>query len=91
MISSPSIDEIYDTARKNGALGGKILGAGGGGFMLLFCESDQKHAVSKAVIEMNTDIVDFSFSTRGVTSWEVNSDKEKPWTNGNEIRSPRTQ
>lgn len=91
MISSPHIDEIYDTARKNGALGGKILGAGGGGFMLLFCGSDQKHSVSKAVREMNTDIVDFSFSTRGVTTWEVNSDKEKPWTNGNEIRSPRAQ
>lgn len=35
-ISTPYIDEIYETARKAGALGGKLLGAGGGGFVLLF-------------------------------------------------------
>jgi len=35
-ISNPAIDEIYSTARKAGAYGGKLLGAGGGGFMLLF-------------------------------------------------------
>ena len=35
-ISSPQIDEIYEMARASGALGGKLLGAGGGGFMLLF-------------------------------------------------------
>lgn len=37
-ISTPEIDEIYSAARKAGALGGKLLGAGGGGFMLLFAE-----------------------------------------------------
>jgi D-glycero-alpha-D-manno-heptose-7-phosphate kinase len=37
-ISNPFIDEIYETARKSGAVGGKILGAGGGGFMLLFAD-----------------------------------------------------
>jgi D-glycero-alpha-D-manno-heptose-7-phosphate kinase len=36
-ISNPSIDELYQTARKAGALGGKITGAGGGGFLLLYC------------------------------------------------------
>src|SRR6185436_17662761 len=35
-ISTGTIDDIYDTARKAGALGGKLLGAGGGGFLLLF-------------------------------------------------------
>ncbi|MEI7480751.1 MAG: kinase [Elusimicrobiota bacterium] len=37
-ITSPVIDEVYSSAMKSGALGGKILGAGGGGFMLLFAE-----------------------------------------------------
>jgi D-glycero-alpha-D-manno-heptose-7-phosphate kinase len=36
-ISNPLIDEAYDTAMKNGALGGKLLGAGGGGFLLFYC------------------------------------------------------
>jgi len=39
-ITSPLINEIYDTAREAGALGGKLLGAGGGGFMLLFARPE---------------------------------------------------
>lgn len=39
-ISTPQIDEIYDAARSEGAIGGKLLGAGGGGFMLLFAEPE---------------------------------------------------
>ncbi|MBI3296590.1 MAG: kinase [Elusimicrobia bacterium] len=39
-ISSPAIDEIYDAAKAAGALGGKLLGAGGGGFMLLFAKPE---------------------------------------------------
>lgn len=40
VISTPLIDEIYDAAREAGATGGKLLGAGGGGFMLIFAEPD---------------------------------------------------
>jgi D-glycero-alpha-D-manno-heptose-7-phosphate kinase len=36
-ISNPAIDDLYQTARNAGALGGKITGAGGGGFLLLYC------------------------------------------------------
>jgi len=39
-ISNPEFDEIYDIAMKNGALGGKISGAGGGGFFLFYCENN---------------------------------------------------
>jgi D-glycero-alpha-D-manno-heptose-7-phosphate kinase len=50
-ISNPQINEIYDTAIKNGALGGKLLGAGGGGFMLFYCPESQQakliYALSK--------------------------------------------
>lgn len=41
-ISSPKIDELYDIAMKNGALGGKLLGAGGGGFLLFYCPKEQQ-------------------------------------------------
>ena len=36
-ITNPQIDELYDEAKKAGALGGKLLGAGGGGFLLMYC------------------------------------------------------
>jgi D-glycero-alpha-D-manno-heptose-7-phosphate kinase len=49
-ISNPMIDELYQTARKAGALGGKITGAGGGGFLLLYCpyqyQEDLREALS---------------------------------------------
>ncbi len=39
-VSNPRLDEIYETAKKNGALGGKVTGAGGGGFFVFYCESN---------------------------------------------------
>lgn len=44
-ITTPVVDEIYDTAMKNGALGGKLLGAGGGGFVLLYVPKDRQAKV----------------------------------------------
>jgi len=44
-ISTPHIDDIYDTARRAGAIGGKLLGAGGGGFMLLFVRPEEQPRV----------------------------------------------
>jgi D-glycero-alpha-D-manno-heptose-7-phosphate kinase len=48
-ISNPHLDGIYDKALKAGALGGKLLGAGGGGFMLVYAEPDRKPAVRAAL------------------------------------------
>lgn len=48
-ITNPEIDEIYETARNKGAIGGKILGAGGGGFILLFVPPEKREAVMKAL------------------------------------------
>lgn len=48
-ISDPSVDELYETARKAGALGGKITGAGGGGFLLLYCPLEKRAEVRKAL------------------------------------------
>jgi D-glycero-alpha-D-manno-heptose-7-phosphate kinase len=41
-ISNPQIDSWYDLARRNGAIGGKISGAGGGGFLMLYCDADKR-------------------------------------------------
>lgn len=48
-ISNDLIDEIYTTARKAGALGGKITGAGGGGFLLLYCPRERQYQVRDAL------------------------------------------
>jgi D-glycero-alpha-D-manno-heptose-7-phosphate kinase len=48
-ISTAYIDEIYEKAMKAGALGGKILGAGGGGFVLIYAEPDKKADVRRAL------------------------------------------
>lgn len=48
-ISNPEIDAMYKTARKAGAMGGKISGAGGGGFMLLYCPAEKQDAVREAL------------------------------------------
>jgi len=48
-VSNPFIDELYDSARKAGALGGKLLGAGGGGFMLLFVPPKLKTSIKLAL------------------------------------------
>src|SRR5262249_48841402 len=48
MISNAAIDRMYWIAREHGAIGGKITGAGGGGFMLLYCDEEKQAAVREA-------------------------------------------
>jgi D-glycero-alpha-D-manno-heptose-7-phosphate kinase len=48
-VSNPNIDSLYDAARKAGAIGGKLLGAGGGGFMLMFVEPEHQATVRQAL------------------------------------------
>lgn len=62
-ISSPDLDEIYEAGRSAGALGGKILGAGGGGFMLFFVPPERRQALRMRL--KNLLCVPFSFSSRG--------------------------
>lgn len=52
-MSNPHIDEWYDLGMKNGALGGKLVGAGGGGFLMFYAEDRNRlrHAMSKARLE----------------------------------------
>jgi D-glycero-alpha-D-manno-heptose-7-phosphate kinase len=47
-ISNEHLAEAYATARAKGAIGGKVTGAGGGGYMLLYCRFDRKHRVAEA-------------------------------------------
>jgi len=63
-VSTPEINEIYDAARDAGAIGGKLLGAGGGGFMLLFVEPEKQ----AAVIEKLKGLIRVKFGIDGVGS-----------------------
>jgi D-glycero-alpha-D-manno-heptose-7-phosphate kinase len=51
-ISNPTIDDWYDRAKKNGAIGGKILGAGGGGFLLLYAHPEHHDLLQEALPEL---------------------------------------
>ena len=62
-ISNPFINEIYAKALKNGALGGKILGSGGGGFMLLYAPKNTHIAICNALSVCQ--FIPFHFESRG--------------------------
>lgn len=51
-ITNPEIDRFYQIAMENGALGGKLLGAGGGGFLLFYCEKSKQQQLRRALNEM---------------------------------------
>ena len=62
-VSNPEIDRMYETAKKAGALGGKILGAGGGGFMLLYVPGERQDAVRDALKEYRE--IKYAFESAG--------------------------
>lgn len=76
-ISNTEVDDIYNLARKQGAIGGKLLGAGGGGFMLLFVPPERQVAVREALGSLLH--VPFSFENNGsqIIFYDVEEDYAK--------------
>ena len=68
-ISNSSIEAIYDAAKATGASGGKISGAGGGGFMIFYCPGSSRHSVCKALTAFGGEIKKYSFTKYGLTTW----------------------
>lgn len=64
-MSNRHIDEMYETALRNGAAGGKITGAGGGGFLLLFCQPSRQQNVRTALAAMGVREMGFEFDFEG--------------------------
>ena len=68
-ISNTHVDKLYQLARKEGAIGGKMPGAGGGGYFLLLTRFDRKHRVSAVLEKHGGQVVPFQFERRGMTAW----------------------
>jgi D-glycero-alpha-D-manno-heptose-7-phosphate kinase len=64
-ITTPRIDQLYTLAREHGATGGKITGAGGGGFLLIYCEKEFQQAVRHALLGEGVHEMAFAFDTQG--------------------------
>ncbi len=64
-VSTSRIDDLYRLALANGAVGGKITGAGGGGFLLLYCEPDHQRAVHDALAREGVPQMSFRFDLHG--------------------------
>jgi D-glycero-alpha-D-manno-heptose-7-phosphate kinase len=77
-VTTPRIDEMYEEARAHGALGGKVSGAGGGGFMFLYCPFDRKAAVTKRLVELGGNVIPMSFEPEGMQSWAWADRAERP-------------
>lgn len=70
-ISTPFLDEIYESAIKSGASGGKISGAGGGGFMFFYCPSNSRYNVIKTLQKLGGKIYEYGFTQKGLTTWKI--------------------
>ncbi len=70
-ISNSLMDEIYETAKKSGATGGKISGAGGGGFMIFYCPGSYKHQVIDALQKFGGRHRRYQFVEHGLTTWSI--------------------
>lgn len=73
MVSNKNLELIHERALNSGAYCGKISGAGGGGFMMLFVDPIKRLNVIKALKEFDGYFVNFHFVTMGSTSWRVNN------------------
>jgi D-glycero-alpha-D-manno-heptose-7-phosphate kinase len=72
-ISNSQMDEIYKAAKKAGATGGKISGAGGGGFMIFYCPGNTRYQVIETLTNFGGWVSPFQFTQHGLTSWTIQS------------------
>ena len=70
-ISNELMDDIYETAKAAGATGGKISGAGGGGFMIFYCPGNTKYGVAKKLEKFGGVHRSYQFVEHGLTTWTL--------------------
>jgi D-glycero-alpha-D-manno-heptose-7-phosphate kinase len=70
-ISNNRIEELYEAAKNSGATGGKISGAGGGGFMIFYCPGTTRYKVKETLEQFGGECKHYQFTKTGLTSWTV--------------------
>jgi D-glycero-alpha-D-manno-heptose-7-phosphate kinase len=70
-ISNSLLEEIYTAAKKAGATGGKISGAGGGGFMVFYCPGTSRYKVIDTLGNFGGEVRNYSFTKNGLSTWSV--------------------
>jgi D-glycero-alpha-D-manno-heptose-7-phosphate kinase len=70
-ISNNLMEQIYEAARTSGATGGKVSGAGGGGFMIFYCPDNTKFQVMEALSKFGGYCKPYQFVDHGLTSWTI--------------------
>jgi len=70
-IAPPEVEAIYAEARRHGAWGGKITGAGGGGFMVFACPFERRLELERLLTGLGVQMRAFSFTTQGVHAWSL--------------------
>jgi D-glycero-alpha-D-manno-heptose-7-phosphate kinase len=70
-MTDQHMDKLYEMAISNGALGGKLLGAGGGGYFLLFCEFNKWQKVAEELEKLGGKVTNFNFEFEGLQTWEA--------------------
>ncbi len=69
-ISTPFFEEVYNTAINAGATGGKISGAGGGGYVFFYCPNNTKFEVIKALDNLGGRVQPYTFTKKGLETWK---------------------
>ncbi|MBP5318509.1 MAG: dehydrogenase [Paludibacteraceae bacterium] len=70
-VTNTQIDRVYEAAVRAGATGGKISGAGGGGFMFFYCPELNRYAVEKALLEIGGNVKRYEFTKEGLRTWTI--------------------
>jgi D-glycero-alpha-D-manno-heptose-7-phosphate kinase len=70
-VSNSFLDEIYSAAMHNGASGGKVSGAGGGGFMFFYCPGNNRSKVVEALKQFGGQTKRYEFTSKGLTTWTI--------------------
>ncbi len=70
-ISNASIDAIYEAALHSGATGGKISGAGGGGFMIFYAPYIHKYELIRKLSALGGNVMNYNLTTEGLTTWTI--------------------
>ena len=74
-ITNPQVDALYNEAMAAGALGGKLLGAGGGGYLLMYCPYNLRHKVAARQEAAGGQLTEWCFELRGAQSWISDEDR----------------